>query len=916
MKALVLSILLLFMVSPVIAADTNNVRTAHYLVSTHWDREWYEPFQGFRMRLVSMLDEVLDTFEKDPAFRTFVTDGQTIPIFDYLEIRPEKKELVERYVREGRLIPGPWYVEPDEWLVSGESLVRNLQMGMRLSRELGAKGVWGGFSCDQFGHVGQMPQIYDQLGIPVAFVWRGAYVEENVGHFNWQAPDGTTIPAYRFPWGGYSTYSFEVRDALGSSGPFDLEKASGRLVNHVLAEAKRSPLSPILLFDGGDHMEIEPQTSALIARANKLLEPQGIRIVHSDPESYMKELLGERGKIEKTTVGELRQTQRSPKDGHLIPGVLSSRIQLKQKNALCEDELCLWAEPFSTFVAVNLDREYPRGYLDTSWKYLMQNHPHDSMCGCSIDQVHQDMIYRFDQSLEISSRLTAQALKEIAKAAAPEKLPDSSLVLAVFNATGEAIDEPVDLDIPLPVDWPRKFGEFFGYEEKFSFRLINARGEEVPYQLVSQTRDRNGFWRKRYHFPSGDTRHVITVTAPLTVPALGYTTLVVKPADGPTRYPGSMALSHRAIENENLIVQAETNGTITVTDKRTGKKYEQLLYFEDRADIGDGWFHGPAVNDCINLSTACGADVAMIADGIAKAAMQITVTMNVPREFDFRNMARSRETAPLKIVSEVTLRKGTDRVEVTTTVYNTILDHRLRVLFPTLLAGNTYLSNSAFDVVERPVALAKDNSTRTELEVETRPQISWTAFRDVKCGLAVVSRGLPESSVIDNPERAIALTLFRSFRRAVFSNDNMGGEIQGTHTFRYNIVPFAQTVPVKKLSVLGQRVNDPVRLVDLLQRDLDEPGRKASLPREHSFLKFAGNPVVSSVQFESGKMLVRLFNPLGTVEKAIITLSREPAGAKCITLDGREDNRSVTCLAGENIEVTIPQKRICTVVIE
>ena len=915
MKCLALAALLLLTVSPGSAADAENMRTAHYLVSTHWDREWYEPFQGFRMRLVSLLDEVFETFDKDPAFRSFVMDGQVIPIHDYLEIRPEKRELVERFVREGRLKLGPWYVQPDEWLASGESIVRNLQMGMRLSMELGASPPWAGFACDQFGHVGQMPQIFDQLGIPAAFVWRGSPVKEHVRHFNWKAPDGTVIPTYRFGRRGYCSYYFRVRQPKNGSS-FEFEDAVDRLVDYVLEEAKRSPVEPILLFDGGDHIEIEPQNSTLIARANKKLEPFGIRIVHSDPDSYLEDLLQDRGKIEKTLVGELRESRRTDSDGHLIPGVLSSRIHLKQRNAACEDELCFWAESFSTFVAVNLDREYPEGYLRMAWKHLIQNHPHDSMCGCSIDQVHQDMIYRFDQSFGISSRLTARALKDIARAAAPSRLPEGSLVLAMFNATAEDFDEPVDLEIPLPADWPNRFQEFFGYEEKFSFKLINAHGQEVPYQLVGQRRDRKGFWRRRRNFPISDNRHLVTVSAPLRVPAFGYTTLIVEPVAGPTRYPGSMAVSHRAIENETLRVQAETNGTITVTDKRTGRKYEQLMTFEDRADIGDGWYHGIAVNDRICLSTACGADIAMVADGIAKATMRITVTMDIPEQFDFKTMERSMETAPLRIVSDVTLRQGSDRVEVTTIVDNTISDHRVRVLFPTNLQGDTYLSNSAFDVVERPVALVKDNYIRDELDVETRPQISWTAFSDGQNGLALVSRGLPESAVINTPDRPIALTLLRAFRRAVFSNDNPGGQIQGRHTFRYYIVPIVQKVPVNRLFVLGQRVNGPARTIDLLTRDLPGSGHAGKLPREHSFLKAVGKAVFTSVQCGDNKMFVRVFNPYAATEKITISPSNKPESAKCVTLDGRNDIKSTVRLLGDVIEVSIPPKRICTVVIE
>jgi hypothetical protein len=915
MKSILLAALTCLAVSGAFAAPPDSVRTAHYIASTHWDREWYEPFQGFRMRLVSLLDEVLDTFDKDPAFRTFLTDGQTIPVFDYLEIRPEKRETVERFVREGRLLPGPWYVEPDEWLVSGESLVRNLQLGMRLSRGLGARPGWGGFICDQFGHVGQMPQIFDQLGIPAAFLWRGTPVRERTGFFIWRAPDGTALPVYRFGKQGYSTYAFEVRGAINDQ-PFVLDQAVDRLVAHTLDEAARTPFGPIMLFDGGDHMEIEPQTSALIEKANLKLASRGIRIVHSDPSAYMAELLKVRSRIETSVTGELHESRRTGDDGHLIPGVLSSRIHLKQRNALCEDELCQWAEPFSTFAAVHLRREYPAGYLEAAWKHLIQNHAHDSICGCSIDQVHRDMLYRFDQSLGISSRLTAGALKEIALAAAPRDLAAGSLFLAVFNPTARDLDEPVDIDIPLPEDWPKKFGEFFGYETKYAFRLLDASGKEVPWQLVGQTAGRAGFWRERRKFPTDDTRNVVSVSVPLRVPAFGYTTLTVEPVDGPTRHSGSLAVSHRAIENEFLRVEAAANGTLTVTDKRSGRRFGELLTFEDRADIGDGWFHGLAVNDRIFCSTASGADVALVSDGLAKATLRIAVTLNVPREFDFRAMQRSPETVPLRIVSDVTLRRGADRVEVSTTVENTVLDHRLRVLLPTGLAGETYLSSSAFDVVERPVALARDNDTRDELDVETRPQYTWTAFGDGKAGLAVVSRGLPESAVVNSPDRPIALTLFRSFRRAVFSNDNPGGQVQGTLSFRYDIVPLSGPIPVSRLYTLGQRVNGPVRSVALLRRDLAASPGAATLPRERSFLRVEGEAVVSAVQPGERGLTVRLFNPGAAPARATLALPSRPSSARCVTLDGRDDPRSTARLAGESVEVSLPAKRITTVAIE
>jgi len=288
-----------------------------------------------------------------------------------------------------------------------------------------------------------------KFGIGGAFIWRGTTERDHHGHFLWQSPDGTVLPTYRFGPGGYCTLAFRVRDVFAPEKPLDVEEAIGRLADYTRFEAGRSALSPILLFDGADHLEIEPRMTEIIAGANERLATEGIRIIASDLDAYQAEMARERSGIDRRIVGELRETGREPHavdEQWLIAGCYSSRIHLKQRNAACEDELCLWAEPFSTFASEVLSRPYPLSYLNLAWKHLLENHPHDSMCGCSIDQVHQDMIYRFDQSIGISSRLTEQALRAITMAAAPKPDVAGSLVIGVFNATAEAIDEPVDLE--------------------------------------------------------------------------------------------------------------------------------------------------------------------------------------------------------------------------------------------------------------------------------------------------------------------------------------------------------------------------------------------------------------------------------------------------------------------------------------
>ena len=216
---------------------------------------------------------------------------------------------------------------------------------------------------------------------------------------------------------------------------------------------------------------------------------------------------------------------------------------------------------------------------------------------------------------------------------------------------------------------------------------------------------------------------------------------------------------------------------------------------------------------------------------------------------------------PLRIVSEVTLRDGCDRVEISTTVENTVSDHRVRVLFPTGLGGETFDSDAPFDVVTRPIKLRPDNDERRELDLETRPQQSWTAFGDGTRGLAVVARGLPEVAVRDTPDRPIALTLLRGFKRVISRDDDTGGQVLGTHVFRYDLVPFQGATPTKQLFLLGQRLHAAVRQTSLPTPLVQKATTAAKMPRSQGFVAVTGDAVVTSVRRHADSREVRMFNP-------------------------------------------------------
>src|SRR5512146_885169 len=263
-------------------------KSIHYVLSTHWDREWHHSFQDFRYRLVNLIDRVIAGWESGRLKGPFQTDGQAVVIEDYLEVRPERLEQVCQLVREGRFVVGPWYVLPDEFLVSGESLIRNLRLGRKTACDLGGQPSSAGFMCDMFGHNSQMPQILAGFGIRGSFLWRGInLVDQRL--FLWRGADGTELPAYRFGRVGYCSYAVQVRGANLAEKHLSQAEIETRLQAFLEEENEKTCAGPLLLFDGGDHMEWDPNAYAVLARHFNHPEEK-FAIVHSSLEAYLDEM--------------------------------------------------------------------------------------------------------------------------------------------------------------------------------------------------------------------------------------------------------------------------------------------------------------------------------------------------------------------------------------------------------------------------------------------------------------------------------------------------------------------------------------------------------------------------------------------------------------------------------------------------
>jgi len=911
-------------------------RRVHYVLSTHWDREWYQPFQHYRHRLVRLLDRVIAGWERGELRGPFQTDGQAIILEDYLEVRPERRGLVEKLAREGKFVIGPWYVLPDEFLVSGESLIRNLALGRKVARAFGGRPSNAGFLCDMFGHNSQMPQIFAGFGITGGFIWRGVNVVDQ-RLVRWRGADGTELPCYRFGRIGYCSFAVEVRHGSDPQPAPDPEKLRGRLAAYLAQEDRQTEVGPLLAFDGGDHMEWDRAAYAVIAE--RLGQPRdGFELVHTSLDDYLAEMTPLAAQISTVVEGELREPGLYPMTNDnqwLIPGVGSSRVWIKQANAACQSLLCQWAEPFSALARrAGADPMDVQGFLDVAWKWLLMNHPHDSICGCSIDAVHEDMKYRFAQTRQIGEWLTLQALRGLSACVAGDIAADEVRV-TVFNPLPTPFEGVADLRLDIPPAWPVFNFNMGAFQPTPAFRIYGPDGAELPYQRLGQAADRSRGRLYGVAFPQSYKVTEVPVALRLAIPALGYTTLTIRPGEPyqPTRHPlvPGLATSERSLENEHLAVMVEPNGTLTLLDKRTGRTYSRLLTFEDRADIGDGWNHGVALNDQIVASTACRASVALVHNGPHLATLRVRTIMELPEEFDFRQMVRAERWAPLIVDSTITLRAGATHVEIETTVHNTIKDHRLRVLFPTGAQAQTYLADGQFDVIERPIALRADNHLYREPEIETKPQQTWTAVFDPTGGLAVISTGLLESAVLDLPERPIALTLFRATRRTVGTDGEPAGQLQGELRFRYWLAPLTGEPERAELCRLGQRLEAGLRAAILMAEDQvqhrvqtgdpygDPDWRPPELPPVAGFLSVAGPAVVTSLRQTDAGLELRMFNPDAAARQATIVLGNwpgpTPAYARPVNFEGKPVGKRLAFTDGQ-LALKLAAKKIVTLRLE
>ncbi len=773
-----------------------------YIIShSHWDREWYMAYEQHHMRLIELIDDLLELFEVDPSFNSFHLDGQTIILDDYLQVRPEKRQAIQQAINEGKLRIGPFYILQDDFLISSESNVRNMLIGMEESRKWGTP-VMLGYFPDTFGNMGQTPQLMKQAGISAAAFGRGV---KPIGFDNqvleaenyssqysemwWKGPDQTAIFGLLFAnW--YSN---------GNEIPVEKEAALA-FWKQKLADAEQyASTNHLLMMNGVDHQPVQKDISKAIHLANELFPDY--EFIHSNFTDYLeavqKDVPEDLGSVE----GEL--TSQETDGWYTLANTASARVYLKQWNTKVQRQLENITEPLAT-MAYEVSGNYPHDQLDYAWKTLMQNHPHDSICGCSVDSVHREMIPRFEKADEVGKYLAQDSLEQLTAAIDTTGFPKDSFPFVIVNTAG--MDKTGEAEITIELE-RKRFAEGIPeqlYQElenlpKRKYHVETKSGATIP-AILSEETVQFGYDLPKDRFRVPYMVKMIKVTLPLeNMPAFSWETFALVEGEAKAEEKETMIhQSGRIIENGPLHLTIEKNGTITMEDRKNKRKLNNLHIFEDIGDIGNEYiFKQPFCDQPILSSNKENSEVKVLVDTPEIAKISILQEMEIPVsaderlekeqqmvvEFRYRKAERSKEKRILQIKTIMTIRKDSKKIDFETTLDNQMKDHRLRVLFPTKLHVEHHEADSIFEVVKRPNRVSKSWENPTN----PQHQQAFVNIHDEEYGVTVGNFGLNEYEVTEDGQ--IAVTLLRSVGELGDWGYFPTPEAQclGEHRFNYSI---------------------------------------------------------------------------------------------------------------------------------
>jgi alpha-mannosidase len=712
---------------------------------THWDREWHMSFERFRMRLVALIDNLLDILKAEPDF-IFHLDAQSICVEDYLQIRPYREQELRKYIKEKRILIGPWYVQNDFYLTSGEATVRNLLIGSRMAEE------WGycdtvGYAPDQFGNIAQLPQILQGFGIDNFIFGRGYKFPLNPGvdrefekrpvEFYWKSKDGSKLLAVHLAYWYNNAQRF----------PADID-TSFRMVNGIEDDlSPRAATEHLLLMNGVDHLEAQEDLLPILAQINARL-PKDKVIKQDTLSSYLDKL---KNKLEQGNI-ELEEVQGELRNGwdvslHLT-NTASSRMYLKTRNAQAQVLLENKIEPLFTMIAMlGAADQYPKDYLLYLWKTLIQNHPHDSICGCSRDEVHAEMEGRNLKLFEAGEELLSKGTAFMSDHFDRSLLQSDEFLITVINTNESVRSSCFEVEMLLP-----KSDNIRG------FSLSTLAGDPVEYTILEK-RDVLYSSLSPINLPGVlDVEKTRVLVHLPEVPPFSVNYLKVTPTeDAHECLLQEGSLKYAKISNEFMEITVTAEGKAELQFTETGITYSDFFSIEDTADCGNSYEFIPDEQDVpLTLDDFIVKKITLNKSSLMEQVV-IEYQLPLPSEYDYNSGQRSEEPVMNSLELEITLKRGEQYAEFSCSLNNRSKDHRLRFILNSGISADKVQVAAPYEIVER-----KQSDYIPNWNHGDSPNSGFITISNGDEGITLLTEGLYEYNHLQGDRGRIALTLVRS----------------------------------------------------------------------------------------------------------------------------------------------------------
>ena len=745
----------------------------HVVPHTHWDREWYQPAGRFRQRLVSLIDELLDA--GPPPVGAFLLDGQSVVLDDYLAVRPEREGELSAWLRAGHLEAGPWYVLADELIPSGEALVRNLLAGRRTLQSLGAAPPAVLYSPDAFGHPAALPAVAHGFSCPLVILWRGFGGRRwpPGDTFLWREAGGKSVVLYHLPPDGYE---------LGSNLPADDAAARDRWTRMRAELAPRSRLGVLLVQNGADHHAPQARFDEALEALARAARPN--RVVRSSLSAFAADLAGRimareaSGAVDceddaiPAVAGELRDSY-----GYTwtLQGTFGTRAAQKRCNAGVERLLSRDAEPWAALAAL-AGGESRVSVTAAAWRTLLLCHPHDTLCGCSIDDVARAMDARLEDAHAQALGLRDDAVLDLVghDPAAARTTPAAwRSVLLVRNPAARERGGVAEVEL---VRFVRDVGVGPGSAGAPASEPLSPAAVEVvvdggaaPVQELARELRYERIESPR-HYPDNDLVEVQRAVVWLP-PVAGYAvhSFALRESRRRTRAapPAPVRARGRTIESDTLRLVVDRGGRLRLSAESLGLGIDDLVRFESAADFGDTYtpsLRGAPVD-------AVFASARVVDRGPLRATLEVRWRLRVPERRAMPATGDERRTrggrrvrtipeVTIPIAARVSLDAGAPYVRVAISGENRARDHRLRVVFSTGMRHANVFADAAFGPVRRePIVVPAEDSVR-ETPPPTAPLHRYLSLYGAGGGVTLFSDGLAEYEATARGE--IAVTLVRA----------------------------------------------------------------------------------------------------------------------------------------------------------